>query len=208
MAVVAPISAHGIRFYLLSALWFPPIMQPLPSATTASAPGRISTTGQLLRKELLMTEEEKNAFARYALSDWLEETPPFICEKGMCVVWFGYKRRHGYVVRYEITIEREALSSRKANIYVNCNNMSMYDWMVRHTSYLKGKLIWYCRAVWDLFGDRLLDPKDFDRSRDDAWFSDEPSEEEEEYEDLCTENFWKCKRYQNYTEQKYGYDYS
>ena len=115
----------------------------------------------------------QDAFARGAFSGWLEETIPAICEEGNLIVWKGYA--YGDVFNYtwyRVAIKHYADCNE---IEVDCQNASMKDWMLRNKSYIKGKLIWYCRAVWDLMKVGLLDGCDFDRTEEQA-FADEEEE--------------------------------
>lgn len=126
--------------------------------------------------------EMQDAFARGAFNKWLEETPPWICEEGSFIVWRGFAYGEGFKAAwYRVAIKRWADC---AEIFVDCNNDSMRDWMQRHKSYIKGKLIWYCRAVWQLLDDGLLDADDFNKTEDQFLWDDadvdlEPWEKEQ-----------------------------
>ena len=127
----------------------------------------------------------QDAFARGAFGKWLEETPPGICEEGNLIVWRGYAIGEPFIFEwYRVAIKRW---DYRAEIEVDCHNESMKDWMLRHKSYIKGKLIWYCRAVWQLIDDGLLDGCDFEKEEDDIDWGDTPVELSDE------EAEWKAK---------------
>ena len=117
----------------------------------------------------------QDALARGAFCKWLADTVPGICEEGNLIVWKGYA--YGDLFTYEwyrVAIKRYADCTE---IEVDCHNESMKDWMLRHKSYIKGKVIWYCRAVWRLMDEGLLDGCDFDKTEDQVF-----AEEKEELE--------------------------
>ena len=116
----------------------------------------------------------QDAFARGAFSKWLTETSPGICEEGNLIVWKGFAWGDTLNCEYY----RVAITRYKdcTDIDVYCRNESMNGWMQRHKSYIKGKLIWYCRAIWQLMDDGLLHPCDFDKTEDQVFEGDEEEE--------------------------------
>jgi len=166
-----------------------------------------------------MTRKEEDAFARCAFGEWLEDALPGICERGEKIVWRGYALKNPEYtdhlgedpeyVWYRIALTRHYDGIRFTyDIDTECSNDSMAEWMEDHGKYIKGKLIWYCRAVWDLIAKRLIDYKAFDKNEDDLDFEDEPPRLTDDEKLEAWESEARSRWYQNYTEQKYGYDYS
>ena len=149
-----------------------------------------------------MTQEEKDKFAKSAFSEWLENTSPGIYQCGDYIVWDGPGvRESDYTVYYKVTILRW---QGETSISTWSSNQAMREWMAAHQKYLKGKLIWYCKALWSLFDEGLLDSDDFDRI--------EGQEDEDELEPWEREErqqqYAEAVELKHRCEQKYGWDCS
>lgn len=137
----------------------------------------------------------QDAFARGAFGKWLEKTNPGICEEGNLIVWKGYAYGDPLIYEwYRVAIIRYTDCT---DIEVDCRNESMKGWMQRHKSYIKGKLIWYCRAVWQLMDEGLLNACDFDKTEEQVFSEDEddglePWEREEKERDWWEEYNAEC----------------
>lgn len=168
-----------------------------------------------------MTGVEKEfAIAKDDFQDFLKETVPAIIDKGNTLVWRGRYRdcRQDYQPYYRIVIERfgglpgfggiihNGNSFKIASIDLDADNRLMRDWMWKHEKYIKGLLVMYCRAVWDLLDNGLLDRTAFDMTEDDVEFDDEEITEEERRK--AAEEEAEAERYRYYCEQKYGWDCS
>ena len=111
-------------------------------------------------------------YAKNAFAGWLAETNPWICERGDRIIWRGYScGKHGLFVRYRVAVHRGFRGA--VDIEVWCSNDKMYAWMIENKAYIKGKVIWYCRAVWNLLEENLLDEDDFDKTEAEVELEDE-----------------------------------
>lgn len=126
-----------------------------------------------------MSEVERNLTARGMFLDWLSDTVPGIFSEGDEVIWRGRARNyHGtYHPWYWIRICRwpqGAMTYKDVSIEVDCDNPSMKAWMNRHLQYIKGKLIWYCRCLWDMIDAGILDKKIFQGDEVDFDWDEDP----------------------------------
>lgn len=156
-----------------------------------------------------MNRDEQFRLAKSKFRIWLDYTAPAIVDCGRAIVWRGYAgEKDGYAPWYRVRIDRWTFNEKNEPLNYVIDTESdlpeMTAWMCKHQSYIKGLLIWYCKAVWDLLDNGMLNRKDFDREEDDVDF-DENTEDEEE---VSVEDWAYGKRYQEYCEQKYGWDCS
>lgn len=162
---------------------------------------------------------KEDAFARGAFNEWLKETSAGICDSGNTIVWRGYalaNPEYAYTMEmdadyvwYRIAIHRRFVDVRyETFIETDCSNQSMEMWMNDHHTYLKGKLIWYCRAVWDMIDNRLVSWRTFDRGEDDLDWEDAPEDLSDYEKQQRLDEYAEAKRYQDHCESRHGWDCS
>lgn len=155
-------------------------------------------------------EDREDAIAKRMFCDWLENTSPAILHCGDEFIWRGRARNYKgeYHPWYWIRITRKMGKWKPEwEIETDCDNESMKAWMKNSEMFLKGKLVWYCRAVWDLIGARLIDRKSFDKDEADIDWDEDPRRWEMADEERL-EAYAEARRYQEYCESKYGWDCS
>lgn len=172
------------------------------------------------------TKAWKRTNLRNILMYWLFYFSPAIVDKGNAIVWRGYADDDDtFWARVRIEKRRDCFVDGKFNPYsiaVDSNEPLMKEWMENHKTYLKGQLIWYCKAVWDAIYEGILDANDYDRTEDEVDFGEDIEEDEEREPKAGTDAWyaWKCEkeqeakeyaeamRYRDYCESKYGWDCS